>query len=363
METCGLDIYKNKAKKLEEVYSLILDESITVGDQKLLLQLKAPADHPGHSLKHADVEVIGMSVSDSWTSEEVKKKIEETSTLVGKAPQYATTDNGTNLCKPIRELGLAHHRDISHSLGAFMRRVYEEDTEFKDFTKKMSETRKYSLTNLAYLMPPNQRSLARFMNLFEWVKWGKLMLENFHTFSAKERLMYSFIPAYASFIEELHGIMICYEQIMKICKQQGLSWEVKKICENIVCKSMMTGNIRMKKLGNYVLEYFRKEAELLDSQNDAHNISSDIIESTFGIFKDRKSPNKFHGITSFVLTIPLHTKISNLELAQTFQVKQRLERVKVKDVKDWAGKNLKQNLVTKRRQKFSFLSESIGTTN
>lgn len=353
VEKAGFDVYNHRRKDLNQIYALILDESITVGDQKILLQLQVPAEHCGHSLTHSDVEVINMAVSDSWTSDKVKEQVEQTSERMGKDPAYALSDNGSNLCKTIREAGMAHHRDISHSLGAFLQRVYQEDSEFKDFTKEMGKARKYSMTNVAYLMPPNQRSLARFMNLFDWVRWSKQMLANFHTFSVKERNLYSFIPANSSFIEELHDVMGVYEQILKLCKQQGLSQKTATICRKIVYKGLMEGNDRMQKLGNDVLDYITKEEKLLKSPTVAHNISSDIIESTFGIYKDRKSPNKLYGVTSFVLTIPLYTKVSTLELADIFQVKERMERVKVKDVKEWADASLGKNWVKRRTEKLS----------
>lgn len=353
VEKAGFDIYKNRGKKLNELYALILDESVTVGDQKILLQLQVPAAPSGRSLTHPDVEVVGMDVSDSWASDKVREKIKETSEHIEGSPEYVISDNGSNLCKAVREAGIAHHKDISHSLGVFLQRVYHEDVDFKEFTKEMGQTRKYSMTNAAYLMPPNQRSLARFMNLFDWVRWGQQMIANFHTFSDKEKSMYSFIPANASFIEELYEIMTAYEQIQQLCKKKGLSKQTANTCRKIVYKKLMGGNGRMQKLGNYILEYFLKEEKLLKSSNEVHNISSDIIESTFGIYKDRKSPNKLYGVTSFVLTIPLYTKVSTLELAETFEVKERMERVKVKEVKEWAKGNLGNNWVVKRTKRLS----------
>ena len=59
-----------------------------------------------------------------------------------------------------------------------------------------------------------------------------------------------------------------------------------------------------------MLEYFNREEALLTDNMNVH-ISSDIIESTFGIYKSKKSSNKLYGITSFVLTIPLYPKVAN----------------------------------------------------
>jgi hypothetical protein len=44
----GLAALKGTAKSIGEAYSLIMDASISVGDQQLLLLLKAPAKHPRH---------------------------------------------------------------------------------------------------------------------------------------------------------------------------------------------------------------------------------------------------------------------------------------------------------------------------
>ena len=48
---------------------------------------------------------------------------------------------------------------------------------------------------------------------------------------------------------------------------------------------------RVRKLGDMFINYFNREEMLLEG-NEPHNICSDIIESTFGYFKDRMSPNK-----------------------------------------------------------------------
>ena len=81
-----------------------------------------------------------------------------------------------------------------------------------------------------------------------------------------------------------------------------------------------------------MLDQFKKEEALLvdDVQND--NVSSDIIESDFGIFKMKKSPNKLYGITPFVLLIPLQPKLVNKSVSDTFNFKERLVNVKHKDI-------------------------------
>ena len=102
-------------------------------------------------------------------------------------------------------------------------------------------------------------------------------------------------------------------------------------------------------LGCRMIEYFRKEASLLTGsvlQND--NLSSDIIESDFGIFKSKKSPNKLYGITSFALIIPLYPKLVNKSVTELFNFKERMVNVKLKDINTWSKEHMSTNWVTKR---------------
>ena len=124
-----------------------------------------------------------------------------------------------------------------------------------ELTKKLGQIRlQYQFTDKAYLLPPNMRTIARFMNMSSWVTWGNLMLA---------------------------------------------------CLESLLTKTM---NI---------------------------NISSDIIKSTFGIYKGKKSPNKLYGVTPFALMIPLYPKVATKVVTKTFKFKERIMNVKLKDIDTW----------------------------
>ena len=77
-------------------------------------------------------------------------------------------------------------------------------------------------------------------------------------------------------------------------------------------------------------------------------ISSDIIESDFGIYKAKKSPNKLYGITSLVLMLPLYPKTIDCSVAEKQYFKVRPANVKLKDIDLWAKENLSENRVVLR---------------
>ena len=94
---------------------------------------------------------------------------------------------------------------------------------------------------------------------------------------------------------------------------------------------------------------FWGEEKLLEG-DEPHNICSDIIESTFGYFKDRMSPNKSNGYTSLVLLIPLKLQLSTIEKCRIFNAKATIGNTKLEDIKKWREDNLLPNPSIKRRK-------------
>lgn len=346
----GLNAYRHRCKGLtaEDAYALILDESITIAEHKILLTLKAPAEHPGRPLSRADVEVADIHVASSHKSGDVKDAVYRVAATAGRAPEYAVTDNGRNLVKGLAETGIKGHRDISHTFGTYLKAVYGTDEEFVSLTKAVGNARHYALTDVDYLMPNNMRALARWMNVFEWAKWAKDMMEASVSLTSKERSMYSFVWEHGALVEELNEVMSCFREVLGICKESGLSGRTAALCVSIINRELMGRGDRLTKLGSMMTGYFTQEAAMLGSDGDAHNVSSDIIESLFGGFKERKSPNRMYGVTGFILVMPLETQLCTLQRAARVDFKAALERNRIADVKAWERDNLPENLAAKR---------------
>ena len=345
----GLDAIKHKDRTLDEAYAIIMDASISVGDQQMLLALKVPADHTGKALTHADEEVVGMAVSENWPAAKVKEFCEEITQEQGHKPEYYITDNGKNLSKAIELLDLPHHRDISHTLAVFLKQVYEKDEEFVAFKNLVANTKHLALTQFAYLMPPKQRSMARFMNMYPITDWAKKTLQNYPRMNKDEKYYFSFVPRNASLVEELDEVMTTYTDIMKMCKQEGFSIETVAKCKAVLNQRLLDGNKRMRQIHRFITSYLDTESALLTVEHSNHNVSSDIIESDFGIFKDSMPSNKTNGFTESILYIPLRPKACNLEDAAKIDIKTIMERRTVNEVKQWKTEHLKTNPISKRR--------------
>lgn len=345
----GLSVYEDEKPK-DWKYIAIQDESIWVNRQKLLLTLGIPYEHKGRPVEHKDVVVLNMKVAEQHKREDVKTALEDAEDAVGSMPVFALSDGGHNLVAGAADAGVPHHLDISHTLGNCMKHVYGKDDEFMALTTKLGKVRlQYHLTDKAWLLPPNMRAIARFMNLTGWVEWAVRLLNAFDGLEQEFKDAYAFLPDYRDLISELKVCTDAIRHVEEICKMQGLSMRSSALCQHYIIRHVIgNANSRRARLGLEMLDYFRKETRLLEDIKAVHHISSDIIESDFGIYKAKESPNKLYGITPLVLILPLYPKSTDYSVAYKQDFKVRLAKVKLKDVEVWAKDHLLPNSVSLR---------------
>ena len=346
---CGLDTLEENAGSLSDTdYCLIIDESMMIGSNKLALVIAAPAEHGGAPLRHGNVFTIGIATAESFDSKKIDALIKSVSEKVGHPPKYVITDNASIMKKGVSMAGVSHHCDISHSLGMLLERAYKNEQDFIQYTKLLADAQfKNNMKQVAYIMPPKQRTIARFINLAKWVDWSSRIMNVYHILGQEEKKALDFVRSNSSLVDELSEVMACVGFIEKECKNNGLSKETVRKSLKHIRTTIMMGSERMRELAKEVERYLQKEVEWMND-GDVHHNSSDIIESTFGILKARKSPNKLYGVTPLVLHIPLYQAIADKEGAQSYDFKKHLENKKMKDIQKWRKENLPENLVGKR---------------
>lgn len=349
VKKCGLKVYETSATSLQDTkYAQIVDESMMIGSEKLLLTLGVPAEHQGRPLSCKDVHILDIGVAESWKGENIGTQLKTAADKVGCDPLYVISDNASVMNKGIRCSGFNHQRDISHSLGMFLERIYKNEPDFKEYLKLMTEPKfKHNMKKIAYLLPPTQRTVARFMNLSDWVKWSSKMLCSYHTLSAEERTIFSFVPQNASLIDELLEVVKCINKIECLCKNKGLSKQTVKECKQKIRQHLFSGNSRMVGLGASIYNFLTDEVKVITT-DIAHNNSSDIIESLFGKYKARKSSNKLNGVTPFILFVPIYARLNGDAQNRKFDFKGALEDKRMKHLESWKKDNLTQNLVQLR---------------
>ena len=192
----GLSVYKESCSLFKDKrYALIVDESMMIGSEKLLLTLAMPAINAGSAMTEKDITIVDISIAKSWNGTSIKNVLEKVADKIGHKPEYVISDNGFTVCKAVRDAGYAHHSDISHTLGMFLERVYKKEADFQELSNNVQLARfKYNMQDVAYVQPPSQRSIARFMNMSKWIDWISRMQYLYHTLRDDIKSIYAFIP-------------------------------------------------------------------------------------------------------------------------------------------------------------------------
>ncbi|MBD2753111.1 hypothetical protein [Spirosoma validum] len=351
----GYFIYKEPPGSIGENegdYAMIVDESMMIGSEKMLLTLgiKAEKTEP-LATTHQDVCVLNISVQPSWNSQKIAQDLAKSIQKLGVSPRYIISDNGSSLSKAIRDSGCVHIRDVGHTLGMLLERVYKNDPEFIAYMKEVSQVRfREIMKPIAYLLPPKQRTLARFLNLSPICAWSVRMLQHFHTLTSHEQQIFSFIPRYGSFIEELTEVIDCINQLQRELKQKGICRKTAQTCRSIIGRHLNCNNERTRQLIHAIDRYLSEESGKSRAEGPSWHASSDVIESLIGMYKAKKSPNPLYGVTGFVQVMPLYTYLGSATAAP-FNFKKSLENVFLKDIQQWERNNLTENLVIKRTKK------------
>ena len=192
----GLSVNKESCSLFKDKrYALIVDESMMIGSEKLLLTLAMPAINAGSAITEKDITIVDISIAKSWNGTSIKNVLEKVADKIGHKPEYVISDNGFTVCKAVRDAGYAHHSDISHTLGMFLERVYKKEADFQELSNNVQLARfKYNMQDVAYVQPPSQRSIARFMNMSKWIDWISRMQYLYHTLRDDIKSIYAFIP-------------------------------------------------------------------------------------------------------------------------------------------------------------------------
>jgi hypothetical protein len=192
-------------KEKADDWIIILDESIGIGQEKLLVVLGIRQSNVDFSrpLKLQDMEPITIKSSEKWTGEDIAKELKIVKTKLGMV-KYAVTDAGANLKKGLNITDITHVYDITHAIAIYLERIYGHDSDFIDFTHQAGQMRsKLCCSKSAHLIPPNQRSKSRFLNIDIISKWGMDALaaleKNNLSLSDKEEL--NWLKKFKQFIE------------------------------------------------------------------------------------------------------------------------------------------------------------------
>jgi len=345
--TLKLGYYELKREKERtNDWITLLDHSIQFGKEKIFVVLgirKETFLKLERPLKYTDLTPLLIKSSKKWNGELVANEMTVLNKKYGIV--YAVADYGSDLKKGLRLSGIAHFHDLSHLVSLLIEKQYKNDSRYSEFKAKMSLMRsKFIQTDIAAIVPPKRRKKSEYQSFDKIIKWARKVLnlvnntlkdtkkvaklkENF-TQEILEKIQkeLSWINDYQDLIEELTEINTVVKSIEKDIKHKGLSALTINKAKISLKKLKSKNGIEFKDKLTIKLE---EQFNLLPAEK-INLFSSDILESTFGKYKNRVSENLMASVTILMLLIAAFT----VEITED-SVRKAMEYSKVSDLDIW----------------------------
>jgi hypothetical protein len=353
----GLHCLQQAQSHLDEAWVGIADFTIQIGSKKALIVLRVPvsAFSQGKALTLKQVDVIGLSLGESWNGERVKTHLQSLVKRCG-WPSHVVSDCGSDIKKGIADALLeAPNRaswisDVTHVVANALKHYYAKLSLFQQFQTLCTRIRqRLQQTPFAFLLPPKARAKGRFLNVSQQAQWG---LQTLNYLEAKER---EHAPQAAALTQALRGLKsfklflitlvrntTCLNEVMRIVKTQGLSIASIQACQDRRGDLPVRSPIR-KEVSHYLQHY----VPMVALSESPWLGSSDVIESLIGKAKQRLEANGRSELNKSILLIPCMCGDLTHDL-----VAEALSTVSGQDVTTWVSENVGETMQSKRRREF-----------
>jgi hypothetical protein len=353
----GLYCLQQAQRSLDEQWICIADFTIQIGCKKALIVLRVPvaALSTGKALTLKQVDVIGLSLGETWNGERVKTVLVALFQRCG-WPSQVVSDCGSDMKKGIVEALLEAPNsaswisDVTHVVANALKHYYAKLSLFQQFQRLCTRIRqRLQQTRFAFLLPPKARTKGRFLSVSRQAAWG---LQTLAYLDAKER---EHSPEAAALAQALRGLKpfkmflttfvrntTCLNKVMKIVKTQGLSAASMQACQERLGDLPARSPIR-KEVSHYLQHY----VPAVESSDSPLLGSSDVIESLIGKAKQRLEAHGRSELNKSILLIPCLCGDLTPDL-----VAEALTTVRVQDVTTWVSENVGETMQSKRRKAF-----------
>jgi len=299
----------------------VIDTSIDIGTRKALVVLRVSLTsfhQKREALGLGDCECIGIRISDSRNGETVSSALAEI--FAASAPPVGIIrDNGTDIKKGVALLADDEGgkqpvviEDIGHAAANALKDEFAERPGFKKFLEIIRKgASRIRQTGLAGLRPPKLRTKGRFQSITGLAVWAVGILNiiggrgKAESGSRKGRLRKAFqgLCGIRPFLEKFISTCDVVADLLKMLKTQGLNSETYRRGKSLLDTLPSGSRVRIR-LSEWLDSHIRICGGL--ALNEAGMpVSSDVIESLFGKFKNVVQRCPQAELNRLVYVIPL----------------------------------------------------------
>jgi hypothetical protein len=350
----------HRPKEQGDDWVWIVDHSNQIGQEKCLLILGVRASQlppPGKDfpLRLAQMEAIELEPVTVSDKEVVYRQLEANVAKTG-VPRVIVSDHGGDMAGGIGLFVERHPEtldfyDVTHKAACLLKAQLQRDEQWSAFASLAAQTKcKIQQTEWAFLVPPSQRSKARYMNLGELVRWGIKTLAIVESpgpdvlrHGTVERLeeKLGWLRQFREGLTRWSQMEQTIDVVVDFVRTQGLYRRAGKDLRKRL-RQLPVGETA-KRLGEDLATFVDEQARPL-RRGERLPGSSEVLESCFGKFKALEREQSKGGFTGLLLA--LAACVSKRTQAV---VHNALRTSKTADVIGWIKTKLGQTVCSKRR--------------
>lgn len=341
---------------------IMVDHSNQIGTEKVMLALgvnAAAMPERGKSLTHEDVRVLEVKPGDCWKTGDMEKEYKALADRYG-APRAVLVDGATELregaqCLKNRREDTIVLRDFKHYAANVVKSLIGNDERFKEVGGKIGSTRSaIQQTELAHLTPLSPKQKARFMNLSRTLGWLMMILWLLRHPEAKarkgisEERMQEKLGWVAEYAGEIAVWQECQDVVsasVTFINEQGLFRGASNELRTVIGDDLKHGT--SKELAQRLID-FVAESETPLRAGERLPMSTEILESSFGLYKQLERQHSKSGFTSLLACLP-----ALLKPATPAGVTAAFARTSATDVMAWTKKNFPSTVTSRRHSAYA----------
>lgn len=344
------------------------DHSNQIGPEKALVVIGLRASQmppPGVALTHRDVRVLTVEPGVSWKREDMARAYGELADKIG-TPAAVVVDGAVELREGAEVLQQRRENvlilgDFKHYAANVLKKIVGDSPTFSGFMSQVGSTRSaIQQTELGHLTPPSPRPKARFMNLAAMLTWARMVLwqlDHPHSKARREitvARMNEKLGWLRTFREDISRWNSCQAVVsasVTFINEQGL---FRGAANRLAAKleSLPTCD-DSRAVADRLLDFVRQSEEKL-AEGQRLPLSTEILESSFGLFKQLERQHSKGGFTSLLAAFG-----ALLKPATPASIRRDFARVSVKQMRTWVANNLKTTLASKRQTAYAEFANAI----
>ena len=355
-----LGLYQLSRRKAQaDDWMWIIDHTLQLGDCKCLIILgirrSTWEQSASRVLGHEDVELIDLQPVTDSNGQVVYRQLNAATAKTG-VPCAIVSDGGSDLHSGIgmfcqKHKGTRWVYDIKHKTACLLKRAFQAERSWDAFVERAHRFKQQvSLTALASLAPPQQRSKSRYMNVDVLTHWATARLALLNSRQAMRQAglkpaevteKLGWLRKYETEVTRWGDMMAMVEATEHYIRHEG---HHRNALVELTARMPQPTTRAARALRQQLLEFVAKQGEPLNEQERLLG-SSEVIESVIGKFKYMAGERGHHGMTGMVLSIGAFVGRCAMTTVQS-----AMEEITTHDVWQWCSEQLGTTVQSARRR-------------